>query len=157
MGIGQRLKSIMDYKRLNYSKLGRELGYSDVQIGKIVKGDSIPKYDFIQSLYRFVPNLNLDWLLTGSGSMLKESSESTPTTLNEPKANYGNTPISNKILSLEGKTGSEFQEIAKEVISQFQELDTEHKELSEKYTKILEKNNELWIFVDAVKKEYNIK
>ena len=78
----------MDYKSLNYSKLGKILGYSDVQVRKIILNRSIPRVDFIQSLIRIEPKLNSHWLLTGEGSMLLED-EAQPLRVEEPRAKYG--------------------------------------------------------------------
>lgn len=73
MEFGDRLKELIAFKNLNYRSLAKKLDYSDVQVRKIALNKSVPKIDFIQSLLRIEPLLNLDWLLTGKGDKFKSN------------------------------------------------------------------------------------
>lgn len=65
MNLGERIEKIMKDNDLNYRTLGLKIKYSDVQVRKIIKNESIPKIDFVQSLIRIFPSVSADWLLFG--------------------------------------------------------------------------------------------
>ena len=69
--ISDRIKTIMNDKGMNYRSFGKYLGYSDVAISKIIKGDSKPKFEFLTNILTKIPEISPEWLLTGQGSMLK--------------------------------------------------------------------------------------
>jgi transcriptional regulator with XRE-family HTH domain len=71
--IGDRIDKIKSYKGLNYSKLGKILGYSDVQMGNICKNKSLPKVDIINKIKENFPEINLEWVLFGKSEMIKSS------------------------------------------------------------------------------------
>ncbi|TDQ27686.1 helix-turn-helix domain-containing protein [Tenacibaculum caenipelagi] len=68
MEIHNRIEQIMNSKGLNYRSLGILIGYSDSQTRNVVLGKSIPKVDFIQSLLRVFPEIDVKWLITGEES-----------------------------------------------------------------------------------------
>lgn len=86
-----RISKIMSEKKLNNSSLGKIVGYSDVAIGKIVKGTSKPKFEIIQKISEHFPDINTNWLLTGKGTMLKKQNQSTDIENTIP---FWNLPVS---------------------------------------------------------------
>ncbi len=69
MGINKRIEEIMNIKNHNYRSFGLLLTYSDTQIRNIILGKSIPKVDFIQKISQTFPEVNLNWVINGEGSM----------------------------------------------------------------------------------------
>ncbi len=69
--INERLREIMEKNGLNYRSFGKKLGYSDVAIAKLINGKSKPKFDFLLAILESDPLINPEWLLTGTGDMLK--------------------------------------------------------------------------------------
>lgn len=69
--IGTRIWDIMQKENLNYRSFGSRIGFSDVVVGNVVKGRNKPSYDFIENLIQTFDWVNLEWLLTGEGSMKK--------------------------------------------------------------------------------------
>ena len=67
--IGERLKEIMIQKGLNYRSLSDLIGYSDVSVGKIIKGQNKPKYEAIKKVMEVFPDIEARWLILGQGSM----------------------------------------------------------------------------------------
>lgn len=75
MTINERIKEIMNKENLNFLSFGKQLGYSDVVVGNIVKGRNKPSYDFLNKLIQIFDWINAEWLLIGKGSMLKDPSQ----------------------------------------------------------------------------------
>ncbi|MDL2289777.1 hypothetical protein LJB95_00035 [Paludibacteraceae bacterium OttesenSCG-928-F17] len=68
MSVKERLVSYLSYKKINKSEFGRVIGVSNAYVSSIRK--SIDK-DKIQAIALNYPDLNIEWLITGNGSMLK--------------------------------------------------------------------------------------
>lgn len=69
MGINKRIEEIMNIKNLNYRSFGLLLNYSDTQVRNIIIGKSVPKVDFIEKLVSVFPEINVNWIITGNGTM----------------------------------------------------------------------------------------
>lgn len=67
--ISERFNEIMIQKNLNYSSLGDIIGYSDVAVGKIIKGKNKPKFEAIKSVLESFPDVSAKWLVLGVGDM----------------------------------------------------------------------------------------
>lgn len=57
----------------NNSDFAKKLGTSEANI-RNYREKTTPKFDFIENLFEKLPEINPEWLLTGKGSMLKDSS-----------------------------------------------------------------------------------
>jgi hypothetical protein len=73
MNIGERIGLIISEKKLNKRRFAIEVDYSDVGIGKVVKGEIDPGYKLLFAIISKFTDVNVEWLLTGNGQMLKES------------------------------------------------------------------------------------
>lgn len=71
----ERLKRILEEYGLNSSRLAEKMGIQRSGISHIMAGRNKPSYDFIVSLLKLYPEIDANWLLTGKGSMLKESNK----------------------------------------------------------------------------------
>lgn len=69
--VKQRLVSYLEYKKISKSEFGRRIGVSASFVGSMRKSIQPDK---VNSIAVEFPDLNTGWLLTGEGSMLKESS-----------------------------------------------------------------------------------
>ena len=67
----ERLISFLKYKNLNMSEFARRIGVSNAFVNSIRKSIQPDK---IISIANNFPDLNIEWLLTGEGEMLKEDS-----------------------------------------------------------------------------------
>ena len=74
MPVKERIIEYLDFKGISKSEFGREIGVSSAYISSMRKSFQPDK---IQSIAAKYPDLNLDWLLTGKGSMLKEEPKAT--------------------------------------------------------------------------------
>ena len=79
----QRLKKLVDYAKLHgiaisQKDFGVKLGYSSEQYtSRLFNGNGGSYADFAQKVKALIPNLNIDWLLLGEGSMLLSSGQQT--------------------------------------------------------------------------------
>lgn len=71
--IVDRIKAFMQYKSLNSLSLSKELGYnSSEKISRLFRDKKAkPSYDIIYDISNKF-EINVDWLITGRGSMLKD-------------------------------------------------------------------------------------
>lgn len=69
-----RIKEFMEYKSLNSLMLANELGYkSSEKISRLFRdGKAKPSYDIIYDISNMF-EINVDWLITGRGTMLRNS------------------------------------------------------------------------------------
>lgn len=70
--IGERFKKIIETENMNAFSFSKRIGVSNTAIAKIIKGESKPGYDVMESVLQEFPNLNTDWLMNGNGEMWKE-------------------------------------------------------------------------------------
>lgn len=79
--ISARIAEIIEEIGENPSSFAKHLGYQRAQtIYDILSGKSAPSYDFFNKLANteISARINLQWLLTGRGEMLKDAHSSTP-------------------------------------------------------------------------------
>ncbi|MBR5176341.1 MAG: helix-turn-helix transcriptional regulator [Bacteroidales bacterium] len=69
--MNQRLQQFLSAEGLTQTQLADRLGVAKASVSHILAGRNKPGYDFIVSLSRQFPNLNLDWLINGKGRMYK--------------------------------------------------------------------------------------
>lgn len=67
--VKERLTAYLAYKRISKSEFGRRIGASSAFVTSIRRSISPEN---IQSIAKEFPDLNISWLVTGEGSMLKE-------------------------------------------------------------------------------------
>jgi len=66
---GQRLKAYLEYKHIGVNQLGRMTNTSGAQISNILTGRNYG-VEKLFSVLQVCPDLNMIWLLTGSGEMI---------------------------------------------------------------------------------------
>ena len=73
--VRQRLESFLELKKISKSEFGRLIGVSSAYITSMRKSIQPDK---VKSIALNFPELNINWLLTGNGEMLKENIAVTP-------------------------------------------------------------------------------
>lgn len=74
--ISERISEIIEYLGVNPNVFSKKLGYDRSQtVYDVINGKSAPSYDFFHRLVisEYSEILNLDWLFSGHGEMLKNS------------------------------------------------------------------------------------
>lgn len=71
----QRLEFIMEHFGLSASSFADKISVQRSSISHLLSGRNKPSLDFVMKVLDFFPELNLYWLLNGSGTYLKKDSE----------------------------------------------------------------------------------
>lgn len=69
--MNQRLQQFLNAENISQAQLADSLGVARAGISHIIAGRNKPGFDFIESMARLYPALNLEWLITGKGKMYK--------------------------------------------------------------------------------------
>ena len=75
--MNQRLQQFIQAENINQAQLADSLSVARASVSNILSGRNKPGFDFLESLSRHYPDLNLEWLITGRGRMYKTRAEST--------------------------------------------------------------------------------
>ena len=99
--MNHRLQQFINAENLTQSQFAERLGVAKASVSHILAGRNKPGYDFIESLSRQFPNLNLEWLIGGRGRMYKitgqesqirPENEELPSILRSEDGDYFNEP-----------------------------------------------------------------
>ena len=74
----QRLKEYIDRKGISVSAFEKSVGMSNASFGKSLKNGGAIGSDKLENILKIYPELNAEWLLTGSGNMIRPSAEAEP-------------------------------------------------------------------------------
>ena len=67
-----RLQQFLSAENITQAQLADMLGVARASVSHILAGRNKPGFDFIQSMSRSFPDLNLEWLINGKGRMYKD-------------------------------------------------------------------------------------
>lgn len=81
-----RLHAIMEWYGLNAKQFSEKVSINGSSLSYMLKGRNLPSYDALQKIIESFPEINIEWLMTGNGPMLKDGSSpiSSPTSNEEP-------------------------------------------------------------------------
>ena len=68
-----QLHRLMEAEGLSPAKFADEIGVQRSSISHIISGRNKPSYDFLIKVLKRFRGINAEWLLTGSGSMIKST------------------------------------------------------------------------------------
>ena len=93
MGVRERLKAYLKHNNISQSAFAEAIGASAGYVNAIAKSIGPDKIPIIKTIFT---DLNIDWLLTGEGSMLKNTDQPVSqggedATLSEADLNNSNT------------------------------------------------------------------
>lgn len=71
--MNKRLEQFLGAENITQSQFADTLGVAKASVSHILAGRNKPGFEFIESLARKYPNLNLEWLISGRGRMYKDS------------------------------------------------------------------------------------
>ncbi len=78
MNIIDRLLIFIDNKGITPNKFGQMIEVSNAYLSKQKKNNANIGSQIIEKIVRIYPDINLDWLITGEGKMLKETTQHSP-------------------------------------------------------------------------------
>lgn len=71
-----RIKKIIESKQMNASQFADEIGVQRSALSHVLSGRNNPSLDFVLKIKEAYPEINLDWLLIGRGTMLEKQQTS---------------------------------------------------------------------------------
>lgn len=71
-----RIKLIIESKKINAAQFAEEIGVQRSALSHVLSGRNNPSLDFMLKIKNRYPEINLDWLLIGSGTMIEKNVES---------------------------------------------------------------------------------
>jgi len=69
-----QIQEILRKERLSSSQFADRIGVQRSSVSHVISGRNKPGFDFIQKILIAFPEINGDWLITGSGDMYKQKS-----------------------------------------------------------------------------------
>ncbi|MBA3829717.1 MAG: LexA family transcriptional regulator [Taibaiella sp.] len=85
-----RFEAFLKHTGLTAYKLAQELDTSESVLSSIRAGKTRPSFDFLDKILRKYEVIDINWLITGKGHMLKTAQKSANTpSVNEPNTRYG--------------------------------------------------------------------
>lgn len=69
-----RLAKYINRRGISYNSFDKSIGTSNGYIGKQIKNEASVGSDVLEKISCSYPDLNMDWLITGKGNMLREIS-----------------------------------------------------------------------------------
>ena len=69
-----RLQQFLGAENISQSQFADSIGVARASVSHILAGRNRPGFDFIESMAKRYPTLNLEWLITGKGKMYKQDS-----------------------------------------------------------------------------------
>jgi len=70
-----RISTLIKTKKISASQFADEIGVQRSSVSHVLSGRNKPSLDFITKIIMTYPEVNSDWLLTGTGSMLRNENE----------------------------------------------------------------------------------
>lgn len=71
--ISERVKLFIEYKGITVNKFSDNVGTSNSYFNKLIKNNTTIGSDKIESILRAYPEINSEWLIIGTGNMLKNN------------------------------------------------------------------------------------
>ena len=75
--MNDRLQQFLSAENLTQSQFADSINVARASISHILAGRNKPGFEFIESVARRYPSLNIEWFITGKGKMYKSASEAT--------------------------------------------------------------------------------
>lgn len=72
-----RLQQFLAAENITQAQFADKINVARASISHIIAGRNNPGYDFIVGVMKSFPELNIEWLLTGTGKMYKSQQQST--------------------------------------------------------------------------------
>ena len=76
--MNKRLQQFLSAENISQSQFAEIIGVAKASVSHIVAGRNKPGFDFIESMARHFPKLNLEWLVSGRGRMYKDFAAEIP-------------------------------------------------------------------------------
>lgn len=101
----ERIKSFINHSSLSKSAFASSIKMEQTTVNNQLLGKRSISIDLILSILEAYPDISSEWLLRGTGTMLKENNSYYPSALGEESNNYSVSvqELKEKIISLEAE------------------------------------------------------
>ncbi|MBQ9477232.1 MAG: helix-turn-helix transcriptional regulator [Bacteroidales bacterium] len=82
--MNQRLQQFLQAENLSQSQFADSINVARASVSHILAGRNKPGFEFIESMSRRYPSLNLEWLVTGKGKMYKNTAAAPQNAVSAP-------------------------------------------------------------------------
>lgn len=82
--MNSRLLQFIQAENISQAQFADSIGVARASVSHILAGRNKPGFDFIESMARRYPSLNIEWLVTGRGKMYKSPQESASDAVSRP-------------------------------------------------------------------------
>lgn len=79
MEFNDRITKVIEYSEMSPAEFAEEIGVQRSSISHIISGRNKPSLDFITKIKSKFPDIEWNWLITGSGEMLIKEDAAAPT------------------------------------------------------------------------------
>lgn len=111
----KRLMKVMDHYEISAAILASKIGVQRSSISHILSGRNKPSLEFVLKILKAFPEVELYWLLNGTGSFPKIDSTPTPPEISEKTTDTLVAPMQ-KLKSVKESTERNTQEIERIVV-----------------------------------------
>ena len=119
MCIIERIYQLIDYKKDSVYKISKEIGVSNGYFSKTKAKNGSVGGDIIEKIVNYYTDVNVEWLITGEGPMLKQEQKSQTNTPNDKYLKL--LEEHNKTLKEQLKDKEEKEALYKEKIQELQQ------------------------------------
>lgn len=81
--MNNRLQQFLAAENISQSQFADIIGVARASVSHILAGRNKPGFDFIESMSRHFPTLNVEWLILGTGKMYKSAPDAAPAPISE--------------------------------------------------------------------------
>ncbi len=81
--MNNRLTQFLAAENISQSQFADTIEVARASVSHIIAGRNKPGWDFLNSMLKHYPNLNIEWLLNGTGKMYKSSARETANELSK--------------------------------------------------------------------------
>lgn len=104
-GFADRFDELLKYLKLTTTQFADIIGQSSSKISKYRRGVNWPSIEFLMTIHKWFPKVNIDYMVTGRGKLLLEERETELST-------YEQTPV-NQMVTEEG--GQRIQQLEEQL------------------------------------------
>ena len=85
--MNKRLEQFLAAENISQAEFADKIGVARASVSHVLAGRNKPGYDFIESMARHYPALNIDWIITGRGKMYLLPGQNSGQTSEAPQRN----------------------------------------------------------------------
>ena len=132
--ISIRIKQIIEYKQLTINKFAEKVGASNSYFNKIIKNNTSIGSDKIENILTAFPEISAEWLIMGTGQMIKNNRQNSITKINDSfdQSSYNNLLKENELLKERISIQQQTIEMYKDMI-ELLELKNDKKKVTEDF------------------------